>query len=209
MSDLFKELEQDLRNERMNRLWGRFGVLMLMVSLVVIVATIATVAWQNHRREQAQAMTSRFILATEHIAAGNYDEALRDLDALVAENHADYVGPALLAKAVAQSRNKDEDGARETYRKLAEHQSLYGDLAKSRLADAEAQPSSVFSYSQNEHRAWRLLSEGKRDEAVTLLDKLERDGAAPASQRQRLALLLQQLAPERRAPEAEAAHAAP
>ena len=47
MSDIFREVDEDLRRDRMERVFKRYGGIMLAAALAVVAATGGTVAWRN------------------------------------------------------------------------------------------------------------------------------------------------------------------
>jgi hypothetical protein len=202
MSELFKELQDDIRRERYDKLWHSFGRVMVVVSLVVIAATIATVIWQNHVQSKAMEKTSEFIKGIDRLNIEDYKGAVPVFDKLASDTSSSYYGLAMLRKAQAQNALSDHENAYKTYHELAEHDPVFGALARMMLPPVagdvpKPMAKSVFFYAQSEMRGWRLLEAGKKDNAIAQFMALYRDKKTPSSMRGRVTEALQYLAPER------------
>lgn len=82
MVDIIDEVNEDLRREQLTRFWQRVGGYVVAASVVIIVATVSTVLWQNYAaRRQAEA-TEAFLAADKTLKAGDYDSAARQFSAL-------------------------------------------------------------------------------------------------------------------------------
>jgi hypothetical protein len=65
MSDIIREVDEDLRREQFERLWKRYGSAVFGVSLLIVAATAGTVAWQNWSLARQQERTAVLLAATE------------------------------------------------------------------------------------------------------------------------------------------------
>lgn len=187
MTDLLKEFEQDLRRERADRFWQRFGPLMLIASAAVVLATIATVLWQDHKTSQAMRETGALMAAAQRYNAQDYKEALSLLEPITKNDDSAYYGIAMLRKAQAQKAAGDENAAKETYEKLSKKEGVWAELA-GLAAGAKAlrlKEPMVFSDTRIEMEAWHLLQQGKKDEAAAKLQSMIEDDKLLASQRER------------------------
>lgn len=204
MSDLLKEFEQDIRRERMDQLWHKFGRMMVGASIAVVAATVVYVLWQNHAEGKAMEQTSALLMAGEKLNAGKYPEAIEAFDALAKNGDAGHAGLALLKKAQAQAAAGDGEASKATYRELSARNDVYGALAKLNTGESETpERDEAFYYARAEQHAWGLLAEGKKDEAVALMSMLRDDKETPRSQQNRLMQMLSHMAPESAAPQAE------
>lgn len=202
VSELFREIEEDIRRERYDRLWNSFGKVMVGVSLMVILVTIAVVIWQNHRQSTAMEKTGEFIKGIDRLNIEDYKGAIPIFDKLSADTGSTYYGLSLMRKAQAQNALSDHDGAYTTYKTLAEHDPVFGELAKLKLPATQGDVTkprlgAPFFYAQSEARAWQLLKAGKKDNAVAQFLSLYRDKETPYSMHARVVEALQYLAPER------------
>lgn len=209
MSELFREIEDDIKRERYDRLWQGFGKVMVGVSAVIILITIGVVIWQNHKESAAMEKTSEFIKGIDRLNIEDYKSAIGVFDRLSTDKDSSYYGLAMLRKAQAQNLLSDHDGAIKTYKALAENDVVFGELARMMLpAEGEdvqkPRIGAPFFYAQSEARAWKLLKQGKKDNAIAQFLSIYRDTKAPFSMHGRVTEALQYLAPDRLQKEIEA-----
>jgi hypothetical protein len=202
MSELLREIEEDIRAERMHRLWDKFGKSMIRVSIAVIIGTALGVAWQHYQKSQAMEHTSQLLAGLDKMNASDTKAAVDALD-IAAKNGGVYADIALLQKGQALEAAADPDGAEKAYKELAGHGSdnafaVLGKLLVSKETDTPlaVDNNAPFATLQNEMRGWQLLKSGKKDEAVKIFAALRDDKAAPQTQRTRMAMALSTLAPD-------------
>lgn len=195
MSELLRELEEDLRNERLQKFWHSFGKAIIALSVVIVCLTAATVIWQNVARGRAMEKTSQLIKGSDRIRVEDYKGAVDAFAALDGEDF--YAAMAALRKAQAQAALGDGKAAEKAYA-AAGKSGAFADLA-SLLAEgksAGAPPADTpFLYSHREKNAWRLLKEGEKEQAAQEFSLLKENKEAPRSIRQRAAIMLDYLAP--------------
>jgi hypothetical protein len=202
MNELIREIEDDIRREKFDRLWQRFGRIMVGVSIVVVLVTIAVVVMQNQKQSQAMELTSEYIRGIDRMNVEDFKGAISVFDSIAANDKSPYYGMALLQKAKAQESLGDKTGAAKTYEQLASQSSAFGELSKLLSASAnnsiiEPVKTSPFYYTQSEWKAWQLVGQGKKDDAVAVFMTLREDIEAPSTLRQRVNDALQHLAPQK------------
>ncbi len=205
MSELLRELQEDLHQERLHRLWHSFGKVIIGLSITIILGTVVMVAWQNYSRAKAAGYTGQLMKAADRIKVEDYKGAIVVFDELTKTPGGRYYSIAMLRKAEAQTALGTNDAAMATYRTLAQNSGndasdSFGALAKLLAAnDADAPISvnedSAFHHSERERRAWQLLAAGKKTEAAHELSLLRDNDAAPQSLRLRAAMALNTLPP--------------
>jgi len=201
MSELFREIEEDIRAERAQRLWQRFGKQMVWLSVAIVAGTAAGVLWRDYRSSSAMKDTNQLIKGVSQYEAQDYKAAIATLGALKPDTAAGAI--ALLHKAKAQSANGDKEAAKKTLMSLAEQPgkdvAIFANLARAQLGAGEASiaKDAPLSYTLRENKAWQLIEQGKKDEAVALFADLYYDRKAPQGMKQRLLLALQRFAPEK------------
>jgi hypothetical protein len=203
MSELLREIEEDIRAERMHNLWNKFGKVMIRVSIAVILGTAIGVVWKNYRESQAMDHTSQLLASVDKMSTGDYKGAIAAFDA-IDNNNSIYADMALLQKGQAQEAQGDHEGAAKTYQTLAARGSDNAFVAMGKLLAAKETdaPLSVnndapLASLQNEMRGWQLLKAGKKDEAVQVFTALRDNDLAPRTQRVRALMALSVLAPEK------------
>lgn len=202
MNELIRELEDDIRREKFDKLWHSFGKLMVWVSLGVIGVTIAVVIWQNHRQGKSMEKTTEFIRGIDRLQIEDYKGAIPVFEALAKDEGSSYYGLAMLRVAQAKQGLSDHEGALAAYKALAGKDKVFGQLASLMLPPQDGdvvKPNrkSPFYFTQSEMRAWQLLKIGKRDNAVAQFLALYQDKDCPFSMRLRVTEALQHLAPQR------------
>ena len=69
MSDIFREIEDELRRDNLLKLWKRYGKYVIAVAVLVAAIVGGIVAWRDHqtteRRAQGQRYSSALALARE------------------------------------------------------------------------------------------------------------------------------------------------
>jgi hypothetical protein len=197
MNELLREIEEDLRREKFDRLWGNIGKIMIGVSALVILTTIIVVAYQNHKETRAMEQTGQFISGLDHASHKDYKGAIVAFTQISDDTSSSYYGLAMLRKAQAQADAGDKAGAAETYKALASADNTFSTLAVMQGGNMNISPDkkSPFYYTLAEWQGWQLVNAGKKDEAVTKFIVLRDDTEAPFSMRQRMQDVVQQLAP--------------
>ena len=209
MSDIFKEVDEDLRHEQLKKLWDRFGPYVIGVAILIVVATAGYRGWVYWQEKQAQATGDRFIAAIDLASQGKHDEAIAALKAIEANGSGEY--PVLAGFRVASEMavtGKTEQAIAE-YDAIAARKGLSDALkalARLRaaallvdtasLADLQKRLDDLAS-TGNEWRhnarellgldAWRV---GNYDAARKYFDQINNDQAAPSDLRQRAQVML-------------------
>ena len=204
MADIFDEINEDLKRDRIQELWSRYGKYVIIAVLLVVIGVGARqgyTAWQDRK-------------ATE--AAAIYHQALKADDtasALVAQLDTLSPGYAMLAQfrvAATQAENKDFDAAETSYLALSKNPNvkpLYQQAAillsvmnapairkhdelAARLADLESQAGPWQSLAL-EQAAVLALRSGDREAAMAKYKLLVGLSDIPAGVRQRARQMLQ------------------
>ena len=199
MNELFREIEEDIRAERLHTLWHNFGRVMVRVSIAILAGTVVAVLWQNHKESKATEQTAQLMKGLDRFNIEDYKSAVATFDGI---DHPPYAYMAALQKARTQNAFGHADEARETYRALAKKDgdSPFVSLAKLLAAQDQDEPMQVaaaapLTHLQQERRAWQLLTAGKKEEAVKELTTLADNDKAPFTLRSRAAEALATLTP--------------
>ncbi|WP_346912556.1 tetratricopeptide repeat protein [uncultured Roseibium sp.] len=75
MSDIFREVDEDIRHEKYRRLWDRFGPWVIGVAVLIVVGTGGYRGWLYWHEQNAQQAGDTFLEAVSLSEAGNYAEA--------------------------------------------------------------------------------------------------------------------------------------
>ena len=137
MSDIFREVDEDIRNERFKHLWDRFGPYVLGLAVLIVAVTAGYKGWQYWKESEAAASGDRFVAALTLADDGKHDEAIASLTEIM--NDASGAYPALAAFRIASEKaaTGDIDGAVTGYDAVAKRSDVPAfvtDLARLRAA---------------------------------------------------------------------------
>ena len=209
MADIFDEVEEDLRAERMKRLLARYGGLLAGLMLLVVAGVAGMQGWRWWQSRQAAEVAGTY-LAVNKAAAEPGADAKASADrfaALAAEAPPGYRSLARLRAAALKAEAGDRAGALALWDEIARDSSvdpLYRDLGtvmwglhslgegdqaaiESRLAPLAEGP---WRASVQEIRALAALGRGATEEARQLLTELTTNPATPQGVRDRAGKLL-------------------
>jgi len=137
MSDIFREVDEDLRREQYKRLWDRFGAYVIGLAVLIVVAVGGYKAWEWWETSRAAATGDRFLAALTLSEEGKHDEAIAALDAVAVDGSGGYPILAIFRSAGERAAAGDADGAVAAYDSIASRSGLpplVADLARIRAA---------------------------------------------------------------------------
>lgn len=101
MSDIFREVDEDLRSESYQKLWDKYGRLLIGAAVGVVAVTAVWQGWTNWQRTQNEADGERYMAAAQIAARGQSGAAIAMLEQFEAEAGPGYVTLARLQRASA------------------------------------------------------------------------------------------------------------
>lgn len=138
MSDesLFREVDEEIRQEQFQKLWNRYGNLIMAVCLAVVVGVAGVKGWQYWQVKQSETAGEAFFEAAKLASASKTDDALKQFEAI---GHPGYGQLARLRAAGAMAASGKLDEAVKAFDAIAADTSAAAplrDLAKVRAAYA-------------------------------------------------------------------------
>lgn len=129
MSDdgFFREVDEELRNDRVRTLWRRFGRYIIAAAVLLVLVVAGTRGWDWYQRSVAEESGDALLAATRLIEADRDAEALVALRRIEAEGNQTY--RTLARMKIASVLNADN--------KPAEAVAIYDAVAQDDNADAE------------------------------------------------------------------------
>lgn len=208
MTEIFREIDEELRLEKLQRVWRRYGVLIVGIAVGVVLGTAAYVGWQNYTEGRQEERGRAFAAALEQSAGAEATAALTAFEEL-SEGSDAYAALSRLQLAGAKLRSGDAAGATAILDELSKDDSAdrpFRDLATlllalnsldtaepdaliARLAPLTA-PDNPWRYSAQELTALLAMRKGDAARAREILTALTADATAPAGVQQRAAELL-------------------
>ncbi len=192
---LILEVDDELRRERMQKLWQRFGQYVVALSFAIILVTAAIVGWKSYQDSKNEGWTSELLAAQKLITSAKPLDAMDVLNPLMESASPEISTLARLwsvqllakegkrteAKALAEAANLTKTP--EPYRDiLALYQTILGSENIETLEDSK------FSGLMKEAEAINLL---EKDEAAarTILSSIEENALTSSALKERAMLI--------------------
>lgn len=211
MTDLFREIDEELRQDRLKRLWKRYGAYFVGLVVLVVAGVGGYQAWKAWDLDRRMEQSSQYAAALEQLRAGNRAEAEAALAELV-ESGGGYGVLASFEQAGLKAESGDlagaialwdrlarDDSAGAAFRGLATLLSVMHQIDSGEPGQLEArlQPLTVagnpFRPTALELTAALALRAGDRARARELYTELADDRTTPTGLRTRAAQMLEAL----------------
>lgn len=139
MSDIFREVEEDVRRERAEKIWKRWGAYILAAGVLVFLGIGGWQLWQRHERQEREKISDQFLAAQRITNPRDAANAFVDLSRT---SKGGYGLVARLAQANAMAASGQGKQAIELYKEIAASDSgTIGSVARLRAAWASADTS--------------------------------------------------------------------
>lgn len=213
MSDIFREIDEELRRDNLLKLWQRYGRYIIVAAVVIFAAAGGFAAWRQHLESERKAVSTRYFGALSAIGAGKAADAEK-MFADLAQTGGGYAVLARFEQAGLMAKGGDRAGAIAAYDAIAKSSGVdseFRDLAT--LLSAmhglpDADPKTVIARIApltESGKPWRAsaleltaaadLKAGDKPAALKIYKQLADDLSAPEGLRSRAAELAAALAP--------------
>lgn len=119
MADIFHEVEEDLRRDRLNKLWTRYGSVFVTIALVAVLGTAGIVFWRQYEARQAAEAAESFAAVDKLLDARDVGGALTAYGKIAAESGNGYGFLAQFRQAGLLVATGDLNGALAIYDKIS------------------------------------------------------------------------------------------
>lgn len=202
MSDIFQEVEEEVRKERYEKLWKKYGNYIIAVAVLIVAAVAAFQAWQRYDQTRRESVSDQFQQASQSAASGNYVRAETEFAAIAKNAPSGYSDVAKLRLAGVYLAEGKRDQSVALLRELTRlSDPILSSAARLRLAWtlADASPKNEITgiiqplmakdnpwrFSASEVIAYIDLKDGARNQAISEYQQIANDPAAPNLLRQR------------------------
>jgi hypothetical protein len=117
VSDILREIDEDLRRDSLEKLWRKYGIYALGLAVVVVLAIAGYTGWQRYSENRQAERARQYESALQLIAAGDA-AAAEQLQALV-DGSDGYADLSRLQAAALKAKAGDVAGAVGIYEQLA------------------------------------------------------------------------------------------
>lgn len=212
MSEIFREIDEELRRDNLLKLWSRYGRYIVAVAVLALAVAGGIAAWRAHQLSERQAQSARFASALALAQSGKNTDAATVFATIDKTGGgfsvlASFENAALLAKsgdrqkaAAAYGRIAEESGLSPSFRDLAILLSVMQEAldANPRAAIARLAPLTAagtpWRPTALEMTAAAQLKLGDKKAALEIYKGLADDLTAPRSLRARAAEMAAALA---------------
>ena len=225
---LIREVEEELRRERMEQLWKQYGSYFVVIALAIIIGVGGFKFYQTRQLAAANTAGAAYEAAANLIQDGKQDDARKALDELIKTGPSGYAALARLklaglelgagekAKALVQyealAGAAGADGLLRSFARLQAAALKIGDAdfteVENRLNDLVGE-SSPWRANARELIALAALKAGKNDTARKALENVMADRTAPADVRERAQIMMSEIVASDLAKKAAAPEAKP
>ncbi len=123
MADIFHEVDEEVRRERLKQLWDRYGIVLIALAVLIVAGIGAWRGYEWWQAKQAAAAGTQFEQAVSLSEQGKQKEAEAAFAKLAAEAPSGYRTLAQFRAAAGLVKNKPADAVK-AYDKLAEDPSV-------------------------------------------------------------------------------------
>jgi len=119
LSDIFREIDEELRKENLAKLWARHGRWVIVAAVLLVIATAIGVGWRQYRDQRSAADGVRFAAALDLVRDGKDKDAVDAFAAIAQQAGAGHAMLARFEDAAIKTRTGDTAGALAIYDQLA------------------------------------------------------------------------------------------
>jgi hypothetical protein len=119
VSDIFREIDEELRRDNLLKLWARYGRYIIGVAVVALVVAGGIVAWRNHQLTERRAQSTRYAGALTLARDGKEADAAK-VFAVIAQEGGGYAVLASFEQAALLAKSGDRAAAIADYDHIAE-----------------------------------------------------------------------------------------
>jgi hypothetical protein len=202
VSDIFREVEEDVRRERAQRIWKEYGDYIIAGVALVVIAAAGVQLWRYYQARETARASATYLQAEQMLDNGQIEHAVTAFGKLADDAPSGYARLARLQHADALLANGQEREAVQLYKEIAaDDNELLANTARIRAGWATVESSSrgeledllapvTGANSRWRHMAREILAysdyrRGATDDAQKEYKKLADDKDAPSSLRDR------------------------
>ena len=118
VSEIFREIDEELRRDNLRKLWSRYGRYIIAVVVVALVIAGGIVAWRDHQAAERRGQSTRYASALALARGGKEADAVKVFEAIAREGGG-YAVLASFEEAALLAKSGDGEAAIATYDRIA------------------------------------------------------------------------------------------
>ncbi len=207
MSDIFQEVEDDLHNERLEKLWKKYGSAIITFAVGIVVGTALYVGVDSYLTAKYEAQTEKLVILAQAVTEGDTTK-LDEMVSYASDVGGDNGAMALLKAGEKFREDGQNDKALNAYKQISEMSGaddFYNDLGALMVVQmqldilsaeqieeqlsplaAEGRP---LRYTAKELMAYTMMNKGDYQSAAATFKELANDANAPLALQQRASAL--------------------
>ncbi len=141
MSELLREIDEELRQDKLKEQWAKYGRYVIAVAILVVGGVGGYKGWEYYERQQREKSAAMYAEAVDLAAQQNFAEAAARLGQLAGDGNTGYRIVGTLQQAAILVQTGDHQNAAAIYEKLAADTSVpeyYQELALVLMAMQQA-----------------------------------------------------------------------
>ena len=119
MGDIFREIDEELRQDKFEKLWREYGRYVIAGAVAIVIAVAGVSGWQQYQESERLADGARFSAAKASAEDGKTEDAAALFTALGRESGNSYGTLARFHEAALTAKKGDTDAAIALYDALA------------------------------------------------------------------------------------------
>jgi hypothetical protein len=123
VSDIFREIDEELRRDNLLKLWARYGRYIIAGAVVALIIAGGIVAWRDHQLAERRAQSTRYAGALALSRDGKEADAVK-VFAAIAKEGGGYGVLASFEEAALAAKSGDRDAAIADYERIAASDNL-------------------------------------------------------------------------------------
>ncbi len=208
-SDIFREVDEEIRREKFKNLWDKYGFLIVSVALAIVIAVAGTKGWQYWQAKRAADGGAVFLKAQALSSDGKGDDATKIFQKLIDEGPGGYqlLARFRLATGLAEAGKTEEAvkafdaiaasaGSDNILRDFARIQAAMLRIDKAKFDEIKSRLGKMttadnpWRHSARELMGLSAFNVGALEEAEKLYNAALADPAVPQNLRQRAEMML-------------------
>ena len=207
MTDIFHEIEEEVRRERFEKLWKEYGDYVIAGAAFVVIAAAGWQLWRYYEHREVLRASNEYIAAQQVLESGQLPAAAEAFGKLAASAPGGYAQVSRLQEAGALQASGRTDDAVKLYIEVANSgDEVLAGVARIRAAWAQADtasrsdlqstlgatldPSSAWSPMAREILAYSDFRSGNTKAAADAYKRLSTEKSLPESMHQRIAAMV-------------------